>query len=484
MTISMNSLHALPRKQVLALLLSEKARRVAAQKTRKTRVHLLELEEGSTSRLEGPPEALSVPSLVLDQSHPFSDLYYKKARYKVYWGGRGAAKSWAIAEALIRLTAAVPLRVLCLREFQNSIKESSHRVLVETIKRLGMEAWFEVTESSIKSRTGSEFVFMGCFNKLNSLRSLFGINICWVEEAHAISEASWRVIIPTIREAGSEIWISFNMDDENDATYRRFVATKRTDSIVHLVNFDQNPWFKDSPLYDEMLFDKENDYQLYEHIWEGKPKRISNAIILNRKYVVREFDDELWREADRLRLGLDFGYSQDPSALTRSFILDNQTKETEQGIVHGRRLYISHEAYGTGIEMEEMPAWIRTVPDAERWPIGADCSLPATISFLKNKGVNVYGAEKWQGSVEDGINYLRSFVEIVIHPRCQHTAREAHLWRWKVDPKIVDQHGQPQVLPIVVDKHNHTWDSVRYGHDGEIQRGGILGVWDKLGRPN
>jgi phage terminase large subunit len=449
----------------------------------RTRLPMLELEGATdSSEDEKPPEALGVSSLVLDRDHVFSDLYYKKARYKVYWGGRGSGKSWAIAEALIRLCAAVPLRVLCLREYQNSIADSSHKVLKDTIERLGMTSWFDVTDKKITSRTGSEIIFKGCFGQLNSIRSTEGIDICWLEEAHSISEASWRVIIPTIRKQGSEIWCSFNMDDENDATYRRLVAKPRPDAIVHLVNYDKNPYFKDSPLYAEMVFDKMADYQLYEHIWEGKPKRVSNAIVLNKKYAVREFADDLWKEADRLRLGLDFGYSQDPSALTRSFILDNQTLETENGILHGRRLFIEHEEYGTGIEINELPDWIRHMPGAESWPIGADNSLPATISYLKNQGLNIHGAEKWPGSVEDGIKYLRGFIEIVIHPRCQYTKREAHLWRWKVDPKIVDEHGQPQVLPVLVDKDNHTWDSIRYGHDGEIERGGILGVWSKLGQ--
>lgn len=450
---------------------------------RKQRIRLLELEEGSSSSAEGPPSTHSVPSLVLDQGHPFSDLYYKKARYKVYWGGRGSGKSWAIAEALVRLSAALPLRILCIREFQNTMKESSHKILSDTITRLGLDSWFDVTATSIRSKTGSEFIFMGCFGpgKLNSIRSTEGIDICWAEEAHSISEASWRVIIPTIRKMGSEIWISFNMDDENDSTYRRFVAKERPGSIVHLVNYDQNPWFEDSPLYDEMVFDKENDYQLYEHIWEGKPKRVSNAIILNKKYTSRVFDDDLWKEASRLRMGLDFGFSQDPSALTRSFVLENQTRETEHGILKGRALFISHEAYGTGVEINEMPEWMRSVPGVEDWPIGADSSRPETISYLKNQGFPVYPAEKWEGCVEDGIAYLRGFIEIVIHPRCQNAKREAHLWRYKVDKKIVDEHGQPQVLPVVVDKDNHIWDSIRYGHDGEITRGGILGVWDRLG---
>lgn len=485
--ISMQSLRGLPPKQVLALALAEKARRT---KIKQARIALLE-ESESPSREddERMPDIPVGTSLVLDRSHVFSDLYYRKSRYKVYWGGRGSGKSWAIAEALVRLAAAVPLQILCLREYQNSIKDSSHKVLKRTIERLGLQSWFNITATSITSKVGSEFIFKGCFGNIDGIRSTEGIDICWLEEAHSIAEASWRVIIPTIRKEGSEIWVSFNMDSEEDATYRRLVAKPRPNVIVHKVNYDSNPYFS-SELKEEMEFDREYDYELYEHVWLGMPKKVSNAIVLNKKYRTLAFDDSLWlREAGdwegnpigpaTLRYGMDFGYSQDPSALTRSFVLDSWSEEKKRKVT---KLYISHEAYGAGVELDELPEFMDSVPGARDWPIGADCSAPATISHLRNKGFRIYGAEKWQGSVEDGIRYLRGFDEIVIHPRCVNTAKEAFLWRWKTDPKRVDEHGQAIVLPVLVDKDNHSWDATRYGHDGEITRGGVQGVWEKLGK--
>lgn len=431
----------------------------------------------------GPPEVIhSATSLILDQATPYSDLYFKKARYKVYWGGRGAAKSWAIAEALIRLAAAMAINVLCVREFQNSIKDSSHKILKDTIERLGLQSWFTVTEKEITSRVGASFIFKGMHNNTNGIRSTEGIDICWAEEAHSISEASWRVLIPTIRKSGSEIWISFNMDDENDATYRRFVLTPRTNSIVHKVNYDSNPYLSDE-LRQEMEDDKKNDYHLYEHIWLGMPRKISNAIILSGKYRVIEFDDELWRQALRPRYGADFGFAQDPSTLIRSFILERGVSPNpETGVIDGkRRLYISHEAYGIKVELNEMAEFYESVPGAREWPIKADSARPETISMLKTEGFGISAAEKWDGSVKDGIAHLRGYDEIIIHPRCTKTAAEAFLYRYKVDPKVVDAQGQPLVLPIVVDKHNHCWDAIRYSLDGEIQRSGSLSQWAKLG---
>lgn len=453
-------------KQALVLALAEKTRRAKVKQAQ-----LLTLEQNNDKL--PTLTFLDVPSLVLNREHVLSDLYYKKARYKIYWGGRGSAKSWGFAEALIRLAAASPLRILCVREFQNSIKDSSHKILQDTIERLGLNSWFVVTEKSIRSKTGSEFIFKGLHNNEEGIKSTEGIDICWVEEAQTVSALSWRTLSPTMRRAGSEIWVSYNLNDENDATHQRFVINTRRNSIVHKINYDSNPYFS-TELREEMEDDKAVDFHLYEHIWLGMPLRISNAVILSGKYVVEEFDDELWREADRLLYGADFGFSQDPSTLLRMFVLD-RGKE-------GRHLYISHEAYGTGVELDEMPQFYDSVPGSRDWPIKADCARPETISHLRGHGFNISAAEKWDGSVKDGITHLRGFKQIHIHTRCTKTAEEARLWRYKVDKNQSDAHGQPMVLPVVVDKHNHCWDGVRYGLDGYIQRSGAMGVWNRLGQ--
>lgn len=461
------SLRSLPPKQALALALAERSRR-QRQKEQQIAAQLAVAFNSPA----GPPRALAANSLVLDPFHPLSDLYYRKARYKVYWGGRGSAKSWGIAEALVRLAAAKPILILCVREFQNSIRDSSHRILKATISRLGLDAWFDVTAESIKSRVGAEFIFKGLHNNENSIRSMEGVDIVWAEEAHSISANSWRVLIPTIRKDGSEIWLSFNLEDENDATYRMFVENPRPNSIVHKINYDSNPFFPQA-LREEMETDKALDYHLYEHIWLGMPLKISNAVVFSGKYRVAAFDDELWRQAERVHYGLDFGFSQDPAALTRSFPIERDHDGK-------RRLYISHEAYGTGVELDEMPEWMDSVPGVRDWPIKADSARPETISHLRRRGFVISAAEKWEGCVKDGITHLRGFDEILIHERCVHTAREARLYRYKTDPKTLDERGQPTVLPIVIDKNNHSWDSVRYAYDGYIMRSGDLGLWARL----
>ena len=464
------SLHALPPKQALALALAEKARR---EKRRRVSLVPESRQEDESSSTDLPPPTNDERSLVLDHSHPLSDLYYKKSRYKIYWGGRGSAKSWGVAEALIRLAAALPLRILCAREYQVSIKHSSHKLLKDTIYRLGLQAWFNVTADSITSRVGAEFLFKGMHNNEQGIRSTEGVDITWVEEAQTVTAGSWRSLTPTVlRKDDSEIWVTYNLIDENDATHQRFVMNPRPNSIIHKLNYDSNPYFPEA-LREEMETDKANDFHLYEHIWLGMPLKVSNAIILSGKYRVEEFDDDLWKHHDSfLRFGADFGFAQDPSTLIRFFEITEGKKTT---------LYISHEAYGVGVELDEMAEFYESVPGARDWPIKADGARPETISKMRKEGFNISAAEKWDGSVKDGIAHLRGYDSIVIHKRCVKTAAEAYLWRYKVDKNQVDEYGQPQVLPIVVDKFNHCWDGIRYGLDGVIQKSGQLGQWERLG---
>ena len=427
-----------------------------------------------------------VTSLVLDHNHPLSDLYYKKARYKVYWGGRGSAKSWGFAEALVRMAAAAPLRILCVREFQNSLADSSYQLMIDTIDRLNLRPWFHITEKTIRSKVGAQFKFRGLrSNNESGIRSTEGVDIVWAEEAHSISSKSWRTLLPTIREHGSEIWISFNFVDDDNATYKMFVGGdpepggtrcpgKRHDSIVHKVNYWHNPYFGGT-LREEMETDKATDYEVYEHIWEGLPLRLSNEIIFSGKTRVAEFDEMLWKKHDsRIFQGLDFGFAQDPNAFERFFPIEKDHDGK-------RRLYVSHEAYARGVELDEMEEFlVGAVPDVKSWPIKADPARPETISYLHRLGFAISGAEKWEGCVKDGITHLRGFHEIVIHPRCTGLIREARLYRYKVDKTQLDDEGRPQVLPIIIDAHNHGWDAIRYGSDGYIMRSGALGVWARL----
>lgn len=189
-------------------------------------------------------------------------------RYKVLWGGRGAGRSWGIARALLLLGTQRPLRVLCAREFQNSITDSVHKLLSDQIEALGLSHFYSVLQSRIEGKNGTYFAFEGIKNNISRIKSYEGIDVCWVEEAIKVSRNSWGVLIPTIRKPGSEIWLSFNPELETDYTYQRFVREADDSMCVIRMTHADNPWFP-PVLREEMLRDKERDYDYYLNVWEG-----------------------------------------------------------------------------------------------------------------------------------------------------------------------------------------------------------------------
>ena len=373
---------------------------------------------------------------------PFAALL-EPHRYKVFYGGRGSGKSWAVARALIAIADYCKVRVLCCREVQNSIRDSSYQTLKDMALRMGLASRFTFKEAEIvHNSTGSKIIFSGLLRNENSIRSKEGIDICWVEEASSVSQKSWDVLTPTIRKPGSELWLTFNPLTTDDPT-NVFIENPPPGAYVRKVNYSDNPYFPDV-LREQMEWDKANDYEKYLHIWEGYPLTISEAQIFRGKYSVESIPEDLYKHADRLFFGADFGFARDPSTLVRCFIIDN-------------RLYIDYEAYGVGVEIDELPDLYRSVPLSEKWPIKGDAARPETISYLSRNGFDIEAADKWQGSIEEGINFLKSFDKIIIDPRCTHTADEFRLYSYKTDRLT------GEVLPIVLDKNNHVIDGLRYG---------------------
>jgi phage terminase large subunit len=377
----------------------------------------------------------------MDPIEAFAELY-SPHRYKVFYGGRGSGKSHAVAQALTFLSSNINLRILCCREIQNSIKDSSYQVLKDMTDRLGIGHEFKFTESEIlHTRTGSRFIFSGLLRNENSIRSKEGIDICWIEEASSVSQRSWDVLTPTIRKPGSELWLTVNPLTVDDPT-NVFIENPPPNAYVRKVNYWDNPFFPEV-LREQMEWDKQNDFEKYLHVWEGYPLTISDAQVFKGRFVVEPIPEDLWKKADRLFFGADFGFARDPSTLIRCFIFDN-------------RLFIDHEAYGVGVEIDEIPQLYRSVPGADQWPIKGDSARPETISYLRRHGYNIDGAEKWPDSIEEGINFIKSFDKVVIDPRCKHTADEFRLYSYKTD-RLTDE-----VLPVVLDKNNHTIDALRY----------------------
>jgi Phage terminase large subunit len=208
-----------------------------------------------------------------------TQFLFKPYRYKVAHGGRGSGKSRAFARALLLLAAKKPLRILCAREVQKSIKDSVHKLLSDQIQAMGLGGFFDVLETVIRGRNGSEFAFAGlASHTVESIKSFEGCDIVWVEEAQAVSKRSWDVLIPTIRKPDSEIWVTFNPDMDTDETYQRFVVNPPPDSFVVQMNYSDNPWFP-SVLEQERLHCQRTAPKDYENIWEGKCKTVVDGAI-------------------------------------------------------------------------------------------------------------------------------------------------------------------------------------------------------------
>jgi phage terminase large subunit len=441
------------------------------------------------------PSLIQQPSLDFPEVAEF--LLSERARFKCLYGGRGGGKSWAMARALIAVahTGMWPGSqendrpwkhlILCAREYQNSINDSVYRLLINQIEELQLTQYFTIQRDVIRSLcTGSEFIFKGLHHSIAEIKSLEGVTICWVEEAHGTSAESWRTLIPTIRsteritKAGhtTEIWVSFNPDQEKDPTSQRFIINpewmgKR--GIVRMMNWDDNIWFPEDMEEDRLALLK-SDPEAYEHVYMGAFLSMTNATIMRGNYIVMPFEEP--ERVDRIFLGLDFGFAESPNFATRSYIHDNM-------------LYVTHEAHGRNVEIDDLPTFLdggvskktgrifQGMPGVRNWPMKGDAARPETISYLRRKGFNIEPAKKWAGSVDDGIAHLKGFKKIIIHERCVQLAQEARLYSFKKDRKT------EEVLPIVEDKHNHGWDSLRYALDGYIQARGRSGVWARLATP-
>lgn len=217
---------------------------------------------------------------------------FRKSRYKVLYGGRGGAKSWGIARALLILGAKKPMRILCAREFQISIKDSVHKLLSDQIEALGLLGFYEITQASIRGANGTEFAFIGLKNNPTNIKSFEGVDICWVEEAQSVSRISWKTLIPTIRKQNSEIWVSFNPELETDETYQRFVLNPPRDCISIKINYWDNPWFPET-LQLEMEALKGRNFEEYQQVWEGVCRQTVDGAIFANEMMKAEAEDRI-----------------------------------------------------------------------------------------------------------------------------------------------------------------------------------------------
>ena len=384
-------------------------------------------------------------------------LFDEEPRYLVLYGGRGSAKSWGAAQRLIVRAMERPTRILCARMFQNSINASVYKLLVDIIEREEVGGYFTITRDSIKGINGSEFLFKGIANNIAEIKSMEGIDICWVEEAQNVTRESWDILIPTIRAEHSQIIITFNPDQASDETYQRFVLHPPNNCKSVLINYYDNP-FCPQTLVDEAEQCKKDNYERWQNIWDGKPFVSSASQVFKDKYIVQEFETP---DTAHLLFGADWG-TVDPTVLLRCWI-------------DKKMLYIDYCVARPLVDLREIPDFFDKVPGCRRGKIIADRSRPETIFYIRNAGFNIEGSEKL--AVEDGVEFIRgNFDKIVIHPRCTELIDEMKFYSYKRD------RNTGEVMRKYVDKYNHCIDSMRYALQSLIMNKGQILIdedWEK-----
>ena len=383
-------------------------------------------------------------------------------------------KSHFFAELLIEKCLLQTTRAVCIREIQKSLEQSVKRLIEDKIKLFNVGKEFRVLDTHIETPGGGIIIFNGMQNHTaESIKSLEGYDVAWVEEAQVLSERSLTLLRPTIRKDGSELWFSWNprhATDPVDAMLRS--DNPPPDSVVIHVTWEDNPWFP-MVLQREMEWDRSKDTEKFEHVWGGAYEKHSEARVF-KNWREEEFDTP---PGTSFYLGSDWGFSVDPSTLVRCFV-ETHNPETKQPWPR-KRLYIDRDLYRVGIEIDFLPMFFdglvcgceldatgqqyeRACADtanhgwARQWPIIADSARPETISYMRRHGYGgIEPAKKGPNSIKEGVIFLQGF-DIIIHPRCKHTLDEFKSFSYKRDPLT------NKVLPILQDKKNHIIDPTRY----------------------
>lgn len=375
------------------------------------------------------------------------------ARYKGAYGGRGSAKSHFFAESLIERALLQRTRAVCIREVQTSLKRSAKLLIDDKIEHYGLSDQFDSNNVEIQGPHGSLFVFQGMQDHTaDSIKSLEGFDVAWVEEAQNLSKRSLDLLRPTIfRMDNSELWASWNPRKATDPIDVLFRGPEPLPGMISIgVTYRDNPFFP-AGLRLELEWDRTHDVDKFAHVWLGGYEKHSEARVFKNWDIV-EFDSP---HNAFYYLGADWGYSKDPSTLVRLFIV-------------GRDLYIDHEAYGLGVEIDDLGRLFDRVPGSRTWPIRADSARPETIGYLKRPHYrrdgsldpgfpHLVSATKGPNSVKEGVIFLQGY-RIHIHPRCTHTIDEFTHYSF-----VVDKSTEPETITSVLkDEKNHIIDPARY----------------------
>lgn len=376
--------------------------------------------------------------LALDIPHKFLP-FLQPAPYKAAYGGRGSAKSHTVAGLLVMMGTQQKHKILCCREFQASIADSSKSLIEYKIKQYGLEKFYKITDSDIVGINGTQFIFKGLRLNVGALNSLFGVTICWIDEAQNISTPSLTGLLPTIREKGSELWATWNPgkpDDPIDLMFR--TGDPPPGAIIIECNYYDNPWFHETSLVPLMEWDKKRDPAKYRHVWLGKYKARDDAqVFTNWRIGTIDVPEKI-----RAFYGIDWGYSVDPTVLVRCYIFEQKT------------LYVSDEAYAHKVEIDNLPLLFDRMEGSRYGALTADNARPELISYLKREGYRITPSVKGRNSVIEGIEFIRNH-NVVIHPSCKNTIDEFTNMSWA-------ENKNEKITMDLAKGPDHCVDAIRY----------------------
>ena len=381
-------------------------------------------------------------------------IYQNHYTFVVLYGGRGGGKSLNIVEYLLVTSFQDSnCQYLCAREVQNSLLASVFAVFQEKIFDLGLSPYFRVVESRglIENITTKVKIhFKGLWRDPNAIKGIVNIKRLFIDEAATISRHSWRIVTPTVtRTDAPQVIIAFNPEFKTDIVYEEFVSSNnRKNCFIKQVSYRDNPYKLPKEFFDELESLKIKDYDEYLHVYEGHCISNSNIKIFKRgtHWDVLDFEEDQNAE---LRFGLDLGFTPThPTFGIREYEKDDC-------------LYITHEAVKVALDIDELPQFlVDNLPNVHQHTIWVDSSRPETISAINRDNCRLHakGVEKGQGSVEDGLEHLKSYKMIYIHPRCKNLIDNFDRYSYKIDRR-------GNILRDVEKANDDGIDALRYAEE-------------------
>lgn len=405
-----------------------------------------------------------LPSWLETHDQPnFFEFHYS---YIYLGGGRASGKTFLIALYLILQAISKPKRrILCTRQFQESLKKSVGACLLIMIHSLKLRKLFKITNTEfVYTPNGSEFFFKGFDRNKDTIKGLQDLTHVWIEEADSLTQESWDLLRPTVfrttennfalfskesfnakpKESDAQIIMTMNPKYETDCLYRDFILSKNPPpkSYIKTLNWYENPFFNLS-MHKERLHCLKTNPEIYNHIWEGQLLQYSEAQIFKGRWFIQDFEED---KGAQKYFGIDFGFSGSPLAIIRCYIKNDI-------------IYITHEFKGHKIENDLIyDICMKHIPDIKSGIIYADCARPEAIATLNRQGLYVKPCEKKSTSgtyVKDCIEALRSY-KIIIRPECINTISNFQLYSFEIDER------SGLVTDKIIKKNDDFIDALKY----------------------